>query len=95
LIPCCNRASIAAYHMREIDEDPSPEDIERFSDETAYCRDCGAEIWDAAEVCPKCFAYLGGDTAVRTPLQEWFRKRWMLLVIIVLIILMVMSLTLI
>jgi hypothetical protein len=81
--------------MREIDEDPSPEDIERFSDATAYCPDCGAEVWDQADVCPKCFAYLGGDTATRSPMQEWFRRRWILLVIIVLIILMVTSLTLI
>jgi hypothetical protein len=48
------------------DEGPSPEDLRRFGSATAYCPDCRAEIWDQADVCPKCYAYLGGDTARRT-----------------------------
>ena len=71
-----------------IDEDPSPEDIERFSHETARCPDCGAEVWDAADVCPKCFAYLGGNTGSRSPYGQWLRGRWLLLIIALLIIAM-------
>jgi hypothetical protein len=49
----------------EIDEDPSDEDVERLDHESAYCPDCGSEVWDAVEVCPKCYAYLGGNTSHR------------------------------
>lgn len=29
----------------------------------AYCPDCGALIWDQADICPKCFTYLAGHTS--------------------------------
>ena len=67
-------------------EDPSPEDIERFSGETAYCPDCGAEVWDQAEVCPECYAYLGGNTSMRRPMQNWFRRKWFGLTIAALLV---------
>ena len=70
------------------DEGPSIQDIERFRHECAYCPDCGEEVWDQAEVCPKCSAYLGGDTLSRPPMDAWVRKRWTLLVIIALIVAM-------
>lgn len=41
------------------DEDPSPEDVEKFSRETVPCPDCGAEIYDEAEWCHKCGRVLG------------------------------------
>lgn len=69
-----------------IDEDPSPEDIERFSGETAYCPECGAQIWDQADICPECYAYLGGHTNLRPPVQEWFRRKWFVLVVIMALI---------
>ena len=70
------------------DEGPSPEDLERFDGETAYCPECGAQIWDQADVCPKCFSYLAGETSSRPPLETWFRRLWLLLVVIVLVIAM-------
>jgi hypothetical protein len=36
------------------DEDPSPEDVERFGSETVPCRGCGTEIYDEAEWCHNC-----------------------------------------
>ena len=63
-----------------IDEGPSPEDLERFSDATAYCPDCGAEMWDQAEICPACGAAVGGGTLSRPPLEHWLRRRWLILV---------------
>lgn len=36
------------------DENPSPEDVERFGSETVPCRGCGADIYDEAEWCHKC-----------------------------------------
>jgi hypothetical protein len=68
------------------DEGPSEDDIERFSRDTAYCPDCGAEVWDAAEVCPECHAYIGGNTRSRSPLQHWFQQKWMVLIVILLFI---------
>jgi hypothetical protein len=57
-----------------LDEGPSSEDIERLDHESALCPDCGAEIWDAAEICPKCFAYIGGNAVNRRPWPTWLRK---------------------
>src|SRR5690242_4791978 len=57
------------------DEGPSRQDIERFNRETAYCPDCGAEVWDQAEVCPKCFAYLGGTTSTRPPIRKTMDRK--------------------
>ncbi len=66
-----------------IDEDPSPEDLERFSGDTALCPDCGAQVWDQAEVCSSCGAYLHGETVSQPPVQRWFRRRWLTLVAVV------------
>lgn len=37
-----------------IDEEPSQEDIEQFSDNTAHCLYCGAEVYDDCLECPAC-----------------------------------------
>jgi hypothetical protein len=74
------------------DEDPSEEDVERFSSETAFCPDCGAEIWDSAEVCPKCFAYLGGETSSRKPVAREIQRRSVVVLVAVLIALMILGL---
>jgi hypothetical protein len=68
-----------------IDEGPSIEDIERFSHGTGHCPDCGRECADDADVCPGCFAYLGGDTrAAPAVRREWSRRTAILIVIVVL-----------
>ena len=72
--------------MPDVDEGPSPEDLERFGGDTAYCPDCGEEIWDLAETCPKCHAYLDGGTDRRPPVESWFHNRWILLVVILTIL---------
>jgi uncharacterized membrane protein YvbJ len=36
------------------DEDPTDEDVDRFSGQNGYCPDCGKEIWDEAWQCPHC-----------------------------------------
>ena len=66
-----------------IDEDPSPEDIERFSGETGFCPDCGEEVWDQAGQCPSCGAFLAGQTATRHPVEGGLRRRWMVLVAVI------------
>jgi hypothetical protein len=73
-----------------IDEDPSDEDVEHFSGDTAFCPDCGAEVWDGAEVCPECGAYIADTISTRPPIQQWFRTKWFVLVIIALLIAMLM-----
>lgn len=66
----------------ERDEGPSAEDLRRFGGDTAACPDCGAEVWDQADVCPKCFAYLGGDT-VRRGRQR--RRTWRTAIILLIL----------
>ena len=70
------------------DEDPSDEDIERLDHESAYCPDCGAEIWDSAEICPKCYAYLGGNTGHRKPIPRWVHRASIALVVFLLLLAM-------
>lgn len=78
--------------MHERDEDPSDDDIERFSSDTAFCPDCGSEISDEAEVCPECYAYVGGNTLGRSPLQTWFGRRSVVVVVIVILLAMLICL---
>ena len=75
-----------------IDEGPSPEDIERFGrgEETGYCPACGAEIWDLVDFCPKCHESLPGGAARRPPLEEHFRRKWIVLVVILMAIAMLL-----
>ena len=70
-----------------IDEDPSPEDIERFGDDrdTGYCPSCGAEIWDEAELCPKCGQFITAPSH-RRPHER--RRRTTLIVIVVVVMLL-------
>ena len=66
-----------------IDENPSPEDIERFSGETGFCPDCGEEIFDQAGACPSCGTILGGETAARHPVADRLRRGWIVLVAVI------------
>ncbi|MCA9284508.1 MAG: hypothetical protein KDA22_04795 [Phycisphaerales bacterium] len=72
------------------DDGPLPEDLERFSSDTAICPECGAEVWDQADVCPSCYAYIGGSASSRHPVERWWRRRWMVLVVIALLVAMMM-----
>ncbi len=65
-----------------IDEDPSREDIERFGGESAWCPECGQEVWDLAEFCPACGAQVGSRTLSRPPVEAWLARRWLVLVAI-------------
>lgn len=48
----------------EEDDGPSAADLERFSDVTRRCPECGTEVYDEAEVCWKCGrAFLRADGA--------------------------------
>ena len=68
------------------DEGPSPEDLERFSDETGYCPSCGEEIWDLVDFCPKCHEPLPDGPASRPPVEADLRRRWRMLVIVLVIV---------
>ena len=58
-----------------IDEDPSDEDIERFDRETAFCPDCGEEVWE--------------QTLTRQPIERWVSRRAMMLIIAVLAVIFI------
>ncbi|MFO0873230.1 MAG: hypothetical protein U0575_04580 [Phycisphaerales bacterium] len=76
--------------MPSIDEGPTPDDLRRFNRETGYCPDCGAEVFDQADVCPKCFAYLGGDVLSKHPIQRWWNRKWIGLVIAAVLVAMLL-----
>lgn len=69
-----------------VDDGPSPEDLQRFSGETGFCPDCGAEIWDGAGVCPSCGAVLVGDIGSRHPVEVMLRRRWLTLVAVIVLL---------
>lgn len=67
-------------------EGPSAEDLRRFSEGEAFCPDCGAEIHDLAEVCPKCYAYLAGETSRFRPVERDLRRRGVAITVVILIL---------
>lgn len=69
-----------------IDEGPSIDDLNRFGSDEAYCPECGEEIYDQAEFCPKCHAYLAGNTSSRSPVELEFRGKWFILIAIIVLI---------
>ncbi|MSQ90954.1 MAG: hypothetical protein EXS01_06135 [Phycisphaerales bacterium] len=66
------------------DEDPTAEDQRRFSRPiNARCSDCGAEIFDDADICPRCHCFLwdgSGAARARAP-GTWRRISIVLMVI--------------
>ncbi len=66
-----------------MDEGPSQADLDRFGgdDQTAWCPQCGAEVWDDAEYCPECGDLIGGRTSSRPPVDREMRQRWITLVV--------------
>ena len=64
--------------MLKRDEGPSLEDLRRFgseADTTAYCPECGAEVYDDADACPKCFTWITGRTLRKPPEDLAMQKR--------------------
>jgi predicted amidophosphoribosyltransferase len=68
------------------DDGPSPDDIARFNNDSGYCPECGETIYDQAEICPACHAYIGGHTLNRPPVAKRFEQRWIALVAIVVLL---------
>jgi hypothetical protein len=60
----------------DAEDDPhDAADRARFSSEKGFCPECGEEIYDAADICPKCFSWIDGAThRRRTRLSMGFRK---------------------
>lgn len=65
----------------EDSEYPDEGDGAELAADTAFCPECGAEIYDAADVCPKCFSWIDGDTVRRSPRRNRAHRRWTQLVV--------------
>jgi uncharacterized membrane protein YvbJ len=64
-------------------EEPSQNDIERFSEEeTGYCPHCGEEVWDDVTQCPSCGTWLSDGTSHRNPIENEFRKKMIILIVL-------------
>lgn len=75
---------------RDHDEGPSDEDLDRFGEDApaadARCPDCGAAVWSEADVCPRCYAFIGDAPASAG--RGFFAHRWRTLVVVLLILAM-------
>lgn len=71
----------------EIDEDPSPEDIEAFGDVTTTCPNCRATLYDDVAICWKCGEAQG---AAR---KSAYGKPWVIVVAVLLAAVMVLGIT--
>ena len=69
-----------------IDEGPSLDDMNRFGGDTGYCPECGEEIWDQAEVCPKCRAYLAGGLSSQPPPARDIQNKFVLIVTLIILL---------
>jgi len=72
------------------EEGPSDEDLDRFGEDApkadARCPDCGTAVWSEADICPKCYAFLGdGAAPARGGL---FARQWRTLIVVALIVAM-------
>ena len=47
------------------DADLDAADQRRFASNVGYCPECGAEVVDDADICPKCFTWIDGTTHSR------------------------------
>lgn len=60
-------------------------DRRRFSSETAFCPECGAEILDSADICPKCYAWVTDETLAKPRARRALRDAVVWIVILALL----------
>jgi hypothetical protein len=87
--PCARHADLPDHRTVPTTDDDSRDDDWTDADSTdgdagrdggdgdctGYCPDCGAEVYDDADVCPKCFTWLNGETARHPPSTARRRER--------------------
>lgn len=77
------------------DDEPSDDDLDRFSDESGWCPDCGAEVWDEAWQCPHCGEVIEGRVS-RTreePAGREIGKRTVIALVILIVLILVVAQT--
>ena len=69
-----------------IDDYPSQEDVEKFSDETAFCPHCGVEIWDDSTECQACGNWLTEGTSSKDPIATEITKKMVVVIVAVILV---------
>ena len=65
---------------RELDEGPSEDDIERFSNVTRTCPECNKEVFDDAAICYHC-----GHAFERTTAGSSKSPKWIIITVILIL----------
>lgn len=70
----------------DLDEDPQPADLERFSDVTMTCPACGVELYDDVALCWSCGSAVGPGAA-----EQKGGPPWALLIVAAVVLALVVS----
>lgn len=57
------------------DDDPDDLQSRHRRERRGFCPQCGAEVYEDADLCPKCFAWITGDVVRRHPQAAALGKR--------------------
>ncbi len=70
-----------------LDEGPSEEDLDRFNrDQSGFCPECSAEVFDDAEYCTACGLQIGGRIANRPRVERDAQHRLTIIVIVLILL---------
>lgn len=73
-------------YRSDMDEGPTDEDVERFSGQGGYCPECGHSVYDDADICPACGAWITGEVSGTQPFQREVDHRSKIVLVVAILI---------